>query len=134
MNSLAFQILEHSEYGTEMPAQQQLIKNQNALNAIYQKIFSNISPQPEPPEIDFKHKNVLFLHFGTYNHGGNSFKIDSIKNLNQQINVYLKLKSPAAGQPSLTVMTYPFMLIEIDKPQTEVQKINVIKNPKFKNE
>lgn len=127
MHNLNFKVLESSQYGAEMPQQQRLITSQDEYSAIHKKVFANMFPAPEMKEIDFTQKNILFLHFGTFNHGGNTFEVDSIQYENTQLNVYMNTTSPGAGQPSLTVMTYPFLMLEIDKPTQPVETI-VIKD------
>ena len=128
MKNLDFKILESSQYGAEMTEQYKLITSASEYRKVYQQVFADITPQPEIPAIDFDRKNVLFIHFGTFSHGGNTFDVDSIQYANKNLDVYLRSSFPGPGQPSVTVITHPFLLIELDKPAQTVEIINIERN------
>lgn len=128
MKNLEFKILDSSQYGAEMTGQHKLITSASEFRKVHQQVFADITPQPEIPVIDFERKNVLFIHFGTFSHGGNTFDVDSIQYESNTLDVYLRSSFPGPGQPSVTVITHPFLLIELDKPAQTVEIINIKRN------
>lgn len=125
--SQSFKTLAYSQYGAEMEATQRLIDNQEDFESIYYKVYKNLSPTPEMPNVDFSKNSVVFLHFGGFNYGGISYGVEEIIKENRNLNIHLIRQSPKPGEPALTVMTNPFMLIEVPKYNSEIDQINIIK-------
>ncbi|MDG4946830.1 hypothetical protein NMK71_10415 [Weeksellaceae bacterium KMM 9713] len=125
--SKSFNTLAYSEYGAEMEATQRLIENQEDFESIYTKVYVNLSPAPEMPTVDFNKNAVIFLHFGGFNYGGISYEVKEIKQEDKDLNIHLIRHSPKPGEPALTVMTNPFMFIEVPKFKSEIDHINIIK-------
>lgn len=125
--SKSFKTLAYSQYGAEMEATQRLIDNKEDFESIYYKVYKNLSPTPEMPHVDFSKNSVVFLHFGGFNYGGISYEVQEINKENNDLNIHLIRQSPKSGEPALTVMTNPFMLIEVPKFKSEIEQINIIK-------
>lgn len=124
----AFKTLAYSEYGAEMETTQQIIRSAEEFEKTYHNVYKNISPIPEIPSIDFKKKSVVFLHFGTFNYGGIQYKVEKITLKDEDLNIQLDRQGPKIGEPSMTVMTHPFMFIELPKLDAKVKNINLTKN------
>ena len=128
--NLEFEVLEKSEFGAEMQAQNQLITTPQDFAKIQKTVFANQSPQPKIKNVDFNKKNVIFIHLGTYSYGGNAFEVTKVEQIDTELIIDLYIDSPGMGEPALTVITYPFVFIEIDKPHKEIQNIQVNKTRK----
>lgn len=123
----SFETLVYSQYGPEMEATERIIENKSDFEEIYKKVYENIMPIPEMPEVNFNEKSVIFIHFGSYSYGGISYEVKEIVQNEGQLDITLIQDMPKRGEPALSVMTNPFMLIEIPKITPQPTNINIIK-------
>ena len=120
-----FNLLIYNEMGTEMPAQQRWIDNQADLHNIFTEVNRHVSPIPDAPFVNFNQKNVVFLHFGTFSYGGIQMELKNVEFNHPVLNITLSKQSPSAMQPALTVITHPYMFIEIDKLNSQPKEIKL---------
>lgn len=120
-----FETLVYSQYGPEMEATKMMIENMQDFEKIYVKVYENRSPKPEIPTIDFDNKSVIFIHFGSFSYGGITYEVQKVSHENKELYIKLFHKQPKRGEPALTVMTNPVMLIEIPKINPTPTIINI---------
>lgn len=125
--STPFNTIVYSQYGPEMEATEQIITNAKDFKSYYHLAYENRTPIPGIPKINFDERLVIFLHFGTFNHGGILFEVQEITQRNKELDIVLTQNSPKAGEPSLTVMTHPFMFIDVSRGKDLPNSINIIK-------
>ncbi|MDO5654596.1 MAG: protease complex subunit PrcB family protein [Flavobacteriaceae bacterium] len=128
IHRLNFEELANTEFGSEMSSQHRLIASQTEFEQIYRKVYAHQMPTPTIPAIDFSKNKVLFIHFGTFSHGGNSFRTDSITYYDKILKVYLQTSSPGLGQPTISVITHPFLMLKIENLTETPEKIEILKN------
>lgn len=123
---LNFTLLEYNEYGNQQFKEESILTSQISFAKKYAEVYQDHSPKPMVPTIDFKQKDVLFVHFGEFNYGGNQIDVKKIDWENENLVLTLHKSSPKAGEPVLTVMTYPFMFVEVDKLTKKPAEIQIV--------
>lgn len=123
---LPFETIEYKQYGAEMSATEVWIDNQQEFENIYRKLNQHLSPTLETPAVDFDEYAVIFLHFGKFNYGGIEYEVVSIEENNKILNIKLNRNAPKFGEPALTVITNPFMFIEVPNIKPAPEQINLI--------
>lgn len=112
---MTFTTLEYTEFGNYQEKEKRLIQDVDTFRDVYTKVYENHSPIPEIPKVNFKKNDVIFIHFGEFRHGGIKMSVDSIFWDKKDLVISINKKSPKAGEPVSSVMTYPFLFVEIDK-------------------
>lgn len=123
---MKFETIVYNEYGPEMERTEKWINTQQDFEETYRYLYQNMSSLPEFPEIDFDKNAVVFIHFGQFSYGGIHYDVKEIEAKNNELNIFLKYNGPKLGQPALTVMTNPFMLIQVPKIKPNPEVINII--------
>ncbi len=94
--------------------------------AVFDVLWSEHSPgspeldgMPSKPVVDFNANQLLALFLGSRNTGGFSINIESIVELDTQVNINLLEQVPGGGCVVTTALTQPYQFLimsKIDKP------------------
>ena len=77
-------------------------------------------PRHPVPEIDFGKDVVLVVAFGTKPSSGYSIEITRVEKSAGEIRVVVRRTVPPKGSAQLTVITYPFVVARMAKPDCKV--------------
>lgn len=91
---------------------------------IWKKTYSNVSPEPILPEIDFEKDMILAVFAGEFSSGGHSIEIGSIQEYERDVQVSIKLESPSISCSTTAALTQPFDIVKIEKTDKEIRFIN----------
>lgn len=97
-----------------------VIRNTEEWQGAWEKLHSNIVPQPKPPIIDFS-KNVMIVIFsGEKPTGGYSVSVSSIKESSNSLFVFIKESRPGQNCQVTQAITKPYTIIQTDFFEGEV--------------
>jgi hypothetical protein len=78
-------------------------------------------PQPPVPEVDFQNYVVAAIFQGEKNKSGYQVRLKEVVPQGKDIIVRYKLVEPPENSFSLMVLTQPFLLLKLPKPEGTVQ-------------
>ena len=117
---IAFEIIAQDDFGGMTDSKFIAIKDQKALNEIYNIISEGRLPELKAPPIDFEKETVIALFLGEKTSGGYAITVGQILNIDDKINVAYKITAPKRGEMVTTVMTQPYCIIKIPKTSKKV--------------
>jgi PrcB C-terminal len=121
MPTINYEVLLEGTYsGIREPLQKVVTSNED-WEELWKKHVSVIVPQPPVPEVDFENYVVAALFAGEKRTSGYQIRIKEIAPQGQNIVVRYKMVEPPENSFMLQVLTQPFVLIELPKPQGTVQ-------------
>ena len=112
---VAYEILVQGEQGNFVDAQEKVLTNATALGEVMTIINSTRKPPIETPNIDFSKEYVGLIALGQKNTGGYAIKIANIRNVDQEMVVYLQ--QPKPSKYVTMALTTPFVLFKFDKQE-----------------
>jgi hypothetical protein len=121
MPTISYEVLLEGTFsGIKEPLQKVITTNQE-WEDLWKKHVSVIVPQPPVPEIDFENTVVAAIFQGEKNKGGYQVRLKEIIPQGKDVVVHYKLVEPPENSFTLSVLTQPFILIKIPKPEGTVQ-------------
>jgi len=84
--------------------------------ASFRSVWSSNIGDPPPSEIDFSKESVVFLFAGQRPTGGYSVEAKGVSISGEAVIVDAEVKSPPARAMVTQVITYPFAVIAVSKP------------------
>ena len=121
MPTISYEVLLEGTFsGIKEPLQKVITTNQE-WEDLWKKHVSVIVPQPPVPEIDFENTVVAAIYQGEKNKGGYQVRLKEVAPQGKDIIVRYKLVEPPENSFTLTVLTQPFILVKIPKPEGTVQ-------------
>jgi hypothetical protein len=88
----------------------------------YTKLHTRL-PAPEPPQIDFSDKAVVFIGWGRQPTAGYSIEVDSVRRKGTRLMVSARLKEPE-GDFQAQVITHPWVLLTVESTGFEQVELN----------
>jgi PrcB C-terminal len=70
---------------------------------------------PEPPPVDFDHREVVVVSLGPRSSTGYSLRVERVVERRREIDVYLRERTPSLGDPVEPRVTYPYRAITIER-------------------
>jgi hypothetical protein len=113
-------LLEGTFSGIREPIQKVITTNEE-WEDLWKKHVSVIVPQPPVPEIDFENTVVAAIFAGEKNKSGYQVRLKEVVPEGKDVILHYKLVEPPENSFTLTVITQPFILVKIPKPEGTVQ-------------
>jgi hypothetical protein len=121
MPTISYEVLLEGTFsGIKEPLQKVITTNQE-WEDLWKKHVSVIVPQPPVPEVDFENNVVAAIFMGEKSKGGYQVLLKQVEPQGKDIIVHYKLVEPPANSFTLTVLTQPFILLKLPKPEGTVQ-------------
>lgn len=105
-----FELLKQESYGGMEDESNLVIKTQQELNSLYNKLGIGTAPQ-----IDFERNNVVALFMGQKNTGGYSISIGKISVTDDTTVIFAKRTVPPTGGVVSMALTAPYCIAVIPK-------------------
>lgn len=121
MPTVNYEILLEGTYSGIRQPIQRVITTQEQWEKLWKEHVSVLVPQPPVPEVDFENFVVVALFAGEKNTSGYQVKIKEVVPAQNNVLVRYKFIEPAQNSFTLQVITQPFVLLKIQKPQGTVQ-------------
>ena len=117
---VAFEVL-HTDAISNIPDPlEEIISSEERLQEVFVHINSSRIPAMDVPDIDFSKESLIFVNLGYKSSGGYSVRVDRIEKDAEGYTVFLSGVSPGPGDMVATVITYPWTLVKMEKPEKEV--------------
>lgn len=97
------------------------IAKQTGMPIIWDSIYKNYMKKDPIPEIDFEKNEVYLVAMGEQNSGGYSIKVESVKETKKEVVINIVSIKPGKECMTTSVMTYPYQLFLIPKPNKSVR-------------
>jgi hypothetical protein len=123
MPTVNYEVLLEGTYSGIKEPLQKVIKTQDEWQNLWKKHVSVLVPQPPVPEIDFENFVVVAIYAGEKNTSGYQVKIKEVLPAAKNVTVRYRLVDPAPNSFTLQVITQPFVLLKVEKPEGTVQLI-----------
>lgn len=81
----------------------------------FQSLHATELPRPKPPEVDFATSAVLVISLGQQPSAGYQVDVEQIQRQGEVLNVRLRLSKPSSTSVQATVMTSPYIVIQVPK-------------------
>lgn len=118
--SIAHEVLLSGPNSNMQAEEYRLISASEDLLLVVVKINRSVSPPHRLPQVDFSSESVVLLNMGQKTTGGYSYIVERIaEEANSWVVEYRKIE-PKAGEMAVTVMTTPYSLIKIPRPDKTV--------------
>lgn len=121
-NINTYSILLHNVTGGKKEAQRLIIKdNESFLNLINDMSFEEES-QSKVLDVDFNKFDVVCAFVGEKTTGGYDIILNKVEFLNQIVELDLEITEPKEGELTASVITSPYIFIQIPKNRTVIFK------------
>jgi hypothetical protein len=92
---------------------QVVVTNKTQWAELWAKHTANKLPKPEPPDIDFNKKSVVFVSAGRKTTGGYTVEITEVRRSNEKTEIVVTAKGPKEGALTIQALTAPFHVVEV---------------------
>jgi hypothetical protein len=116
-STVAYRILDRGVTATGPFASQsfRIISEAPVFTEAFQSLHAAEVPRPTSPEVDFAQSAVLILSLGQQPSAGYQIDVEQIKQQGEVLNVQLRLSKPSSTSVQATVVTSPFIVIQVPK-------------------
>lgn len=121
MPTISYEVLLEGTYSGIREPLQKIISTNEEWEELWKKHVSIIVPQPPVPEVDFQNYVVAAIFQGEKNKSGYQVRLKEVVPQGKDIIVRYKLVEPPENSFSLMVLTQPFLLLKLPKPEGTVQ-------------
>ncbi|GAB4258993.1 MAG: hypothetical protein Kow0079_16190 [Vicingaceae bacterium] len=98
-----------------------IITNETEFEKVW-KIANGNLMNPDPmPEVDFENKILIVVAAGEKNSGGYYIQVESIADVRTHLMVNIEETAPGKGCAVTEAITYPYQIIELDKPNKTIR-------------
>jgi parallel beta-helix repeat protein len=97
-----------------------VIENQSLWETVWSQTFSDHTPKPPLPEIDFSNTTVIAVFMGEFGTSGYEIEIQEIADMPKCVVVDLEKTYPGYGCILYQVMTQPYHIVKIPKVDKEI--------------
>ncbi|MBI4919240.1 protease complex subunit PrcB family protein [archaeon] len=101
-------------------AQNYVITDEVSWNNLWRTTYSNTTPMPEMPKIDFSKEMVLAIYLGKKNTGGYSTFVEGVYEYDDRVLVSARETTPQQGRKLLMVLTAPYTIVKTERVNKEV--------------
>lgn len=106
-------------------AQNLVVKDKGAFEAVWRKIHASVFPTPEPIGVDFEKEMIIVVFMGQCPTGGYSINIIDVVENADKLEVQVTRKRPASGDTVPMVVTQPFCLVRMERVDKEAVFLDV---------
>jgi hypothetical protein len=121
--TVTYDIVGQGTYSGIKEPLQKVIQTKEEFADLWKQHVSVIVPQPPPPAVDFETSAVVAIYMGEKNTSGFQILIKRVEAQGNNVLVHFKQTEPPANSFTLQVLTQPFVLLRVDKPDGQVQLI-----------
>lgn len=121
MPTITYEVLLEGTFSGIREPLQKVISTNEEWEDFWKKHVSVIVPQPPVPEIDFENTVVAAIFAGEKNKSGYQVRLKEVVPEGKDVILRYKLVEPPENSFTLTVITQPFILVKIPKPEGTVQ-------------
>jgi hypothetical protein len=108
-------------YGGMTEAGERAIRDADEWQQVWKKVYSNRSPVPKVPKVDFDKQMVLAVFLGGKNGGGYAISIESVRVTDDGLQVAVNRTSPSPDEKTATALTQPFDMVVVVKTDRPVK-------------
>ncbi len=119
-DTIDFEIVLEGPQSNFVKGKRTIIKDQEQLQHIFDKINSTQEPGAAVPEIDFSRYQMGFATMGELSSGGYTISVDRIEKTTENTIIHLTGTSPNPSDNVTTVMTSPFVIFKFEKQSLPV--------------
>lgn len=101
------------EYSELTQQEFKVISNESELKSAYAKVIGG----EIAPTVNWNTQQVVQLAMGQRYSGGFSIKVEEVKQVAKEIQVYYKTRGPKAGDIATQALTAPYVFVTIDNPK-----------------
>lgn len=98
-----------------------VISTQKEFLKIWEQAFANYMNKESAPEVDFKKNIILLVALGEKTSGGYTIKVNSVIESEDNTIVNILNTSPGKGCMTTEALTYPYQIVQIEKPNNTVK-------------
>ena len=114
-------------FGAPNPSQRLVVRSQQDFAAAWAAIFSNTSPQPPVPSVDFTQEMVIIALGGSKPSGGYCIAIEHAAGDRRSATLTVRSAGPTASNAILPVITNPYDIVRVPRRDrvafTEISEI-----------
>jgi hypothetical protein len=121
MPTITYEVLLEGTFSGIREPLQKVITTNEEWEDLWKKHVSVIVPQPPVPEIDFENTVIAAIFAGEKNKSGYQVRLKEVVPEGKDVILRYKLVEPPENSFTLTVITQPFILVKIPKPEGTVQ-------------
>ncbi len=98
-----------------------VISTQEEFLKIWDQAFANYMNKETAPSIDFEKNVILLVALGQKTSGGHTIKVNSVVETKDNTVVNILETSPGKDCMTTEAITYPYQIVQIEKPNKNVQ-------------
>lgn len=121
MPTISYEVLLEGTYSGIREPLQKVISTNEEWEDLWRKHVSIIVPQPPVPEVDFENNVVAAIYMGEKNKSGYQVLLKEVVPEGKDVILRYKIVEPPENSFTLMVLTQPFILVKIPKPEGTVQ-------------
>lgn len=112
--------LAHESYSGIVTAVRLVVTDSRAWGIVWQRVYSNVRPEPPRPTVDFGAEAVLVASLGERGTGGYDIRIDSIVTFDSGIEVHVTAGAPGPACVTTQALTQPVHMVRVSRPRGPV--------------
>ncbi len=101
-------------------AQNYVITDEVSWNNLWRTTYSNTTPMPELPKIDFSKEMVLAIYLGKKNTGGFNTFVEGVYEYDDHVLVSARKTTPQPGRNVIMITTEPYTIVKTERVDKEV--------------
>lgn len=121
VTTVNYEVLLQGTYSGLKDPLQKVILTEDEFKDLWKKHVSVIVPQPAAPKVDFSVSVIVAIYVGEKNTSGYQILLRKVEPKAKDVIVHYRFTEPPTNSLTLQVLTQPYMLIRIDKPEGQVQ-------------
>ncbi len=86
------------------------------LEALWNRAYGAVTPQPPVPEVDFGRSSIAAFFLGTQSSGGYSVDVQNVAVESSEVYLDVAITEPAPGSLSTQALTNPWVMVQVDAP------------------
>lgn len=116
-----YEVIQQGTYSGKKDPIAQIITAKQDWEHIWKQHVSVLVPQPPVPEIDFETEVVVAIFAGEKKSGGYAIVIKKVSEELNDVVVRYKLTEPQPNSFTIQVITQPYVMLKMSKPQGTVR-------------
>ena len=102
-------------FGAPNPSQRLVVRSEQEFATAWAAIFSNTSPQPPVPSVDFTQEMVIVALSGSKPTGGYCIAVEHAAGDRRSVTLTVRSGGPAANNAILPVITNPYDIVRVPR-------------------
>lgn len=121
MPTISYEIIQTGTYSGIKEPLQKVITSKQGWEEVWKKHVSVLVPQPPLPEVDFDEVSVGAIYAGEKKTSGYKVELKSVTSEGKNAVIRYSMVEPPGNSFTLQVLTQPFVLVKVAKPEGTVQ-------------